>query len=83
MEDIRITEVPLGGSREAIAFELWKQLRQSHGAASSLEAELELFKQCLAVTDRKPFDIGKVERDDVPTHELHQTTPVRLAVPLP
>lgn len=49
------TVVQLGStSANDIALELWKQIRQTHGAKDSVDAELELFQQCrTAVLTRK------------------------------
>ncbi len=61
-DDVRVTNWPNGGSGsvEAVALELWKMLRHSHGRPGSAAADLASFDQCLLAARGYDYDASKL-----------------------
>jgi hypothetical protein len=57
-QSVKITDLPLGGSREAVALELWKLIRYKHGSRRDVEGELKLYTACLDATSGRQYDIS-------------------------
>lgn len=52
---VRIENLPTPSTHQAVALEMWKQLRYKFDKhADSIEAELALYRRCLAATYNKP-----------------------------
>lgn len=47
-DDVRVTNWPMGGTSQSIAYELWKYLRGAHDDyPKNVDEELKLFSRCL------------------------------------
>lgn len=49
---VSVTNMPDSGSREAVAFRLWQAVRAHHGYPQNMQADLDLFSECLEATHR-------------------------------
>lgn len=55
-DDVRVTNLPLPGSSQAVALELWKVLR-GYLEDGSIQKELDLFAQCHNAATFRSYDV--------------------------
>lgn len=59
-QSVKITDMPLGGSKEAVALELWRVIRFKHGTRKDVDAELKLYTACLDATSGRKYNLDNL-----------------------